>query len=328
MMHRTMLHLGRRGRSLLLPIMALAVMLAIAPAGVAQEQPTVTVGSKAFTEQIILGELMALLLEDAGYTVERTFNLGTTAIVHEALVSGEVDTYVEYTGTGLLAVLGMQLPATPAAGATPSAATPGAATPTASSGVDAVYEIVSQEYQEQFNVQWLDPLGFNNTYAMAMTEERAAELGVTKISDLQGIAGDLTIGATTEFVPRPDGLPGLQQTYGFEFGDVQSMDPGLMYQAVDSGDVDIISAFATDGRIPALGLVLLEDDMGFFPPYFAAPVVRQDLLDEDPQVREVLNQLAGMIDDETMANLNLQVDEEGEEEVEVARAFLQEQGLL
>jgi len=307
---------------------ALALMFGIVGGAVAQDDmPTVAVGSKQFTEQLILGELLAILLEDAGYTVERQIGLAGTDVVHQALISGEVDTYVEYTGTGLLAILGMDLPAaaTPVAG--------GDATPVADAGagagVDAVYDIVKNEYAAQFNLVWLDPLGFNNTYTLALTEERAAELGVETISDLIAISGDLTIGATQEFLTRPDGLPGLMEMYpGLEFADAQGFDPGLVYQAVDSGDVDVISAFATDGRIPALGLVTLEDDMGFFPPYFAAPVVRQELLDEDAAVGDVLNSLAGLLDDETMAALNAQVDVDGEEPEDVARAFLEEQGLI
>jgi glycine betaine/choline ABC-type transport system substrate-binding protein len=287
----------------------------------AQDKPTVTIGSKDFTEQVLINEMLAQLLEDAGYPVERQLNLGGTALVHQALVNGDIDTYIEYTGTGLLAILNLTLEdaATPAAGA--------AATPMA--GVDPVYDIVKREYENQFNLVWLDPLGFNNTYTLAMTEEQAQELGVTRISDLIGKASDLTFGGTQEFLTRPDGLPGLTATYeGLEFGDEQGLDPGLLYQAVDAGDVDVISAFATDGRIPALGLVTLEDDLGFFPPYFAAPVVRQDLLDQDPAVAEVINKMAGRIDDETMAGLNSQIDTEGMEPEDVARAFLQEQGLI
>ena len=313
------------GRTVFSLIAALGLMLGTVAGMAAQDaKPAVAVGSKQFTEQLILGELLALLLEDAGYEVERQIGLAGTDIVHQALVNDEVDTYVEYTGTGLLAILGMDLPAgTPTAGA--------AATPVAGveAGVDAVYNIVKDEYAAQFNVAWLDPLGFNNTYTLALTEERAAELGVETISDLIAISGDLTLGGTQEFLTRPDGLPGLTETYeGLEFADAQGFDAGLVYQAVDSGDVDVISAFATDGRIPALGLFVLEDDLGFFPPYFAAPVVRQDLLDEDPAVADVLNSLAGLLDDETMAGLNAQVDVDGEEPEDVARMFLEEQGLI
>jgi len=295
----------------------------------AQDKPTVTVGSKAFTEQEIMGQLLALLLEDAGYEVERKLQLGGTLIVHEALLSGDVDAYVEYTGTGLITILGLELPvATPGADASPVADT--AASPEAGGmvGTDAVYDIVKTEYQSQFDVVWLDPLGFNNTYTLAVREGTATELGLQTISDLQAHVGDLTFGATQEFLTRPDGLPGLTAVYGFEFSEAVGMDEGLVYQALDSEEVDIISAFATDGRIPALGLVLLEDDLGFFPPYFAAPVVRQELLDQDPAIADVLNKLAGAIDDKTMADLNFQVDDGGEEAEDVARAFLEERGMI
>ena len=287
----------------------------------AQDKPTVKIGSKDFTEQVLINEMLAQLLENAGYSVERQLNLGGSAIVHQALVNGDIDTYIEYTGTGLLAILNLTLAdaATPTAGA--------AATPMA--GVDPVYETVKREYKDQFNLVWLDPLGFNNTYTLALTQEKAQELGVTKISDLVGKANDLTFGGTQEFLTRPDGLPGLTAAYeGLEFGDAKGFDPGLVYQAVDSGDVDVISAFATDGRIPSLGLVTLEDDLGFFPPYFAAPVVRQDLLDQDAAVADVLNKLAGKIDNQTMAGLNSQIDVDGKEPEDVARTFLQEQGLI
>jgi glycine betaine/choline ABC-type transport system substrate-binding protein len=319
------LHSSRRyGRRLLLAVTAVALTLGSFAGSMAQDadKPTVTVGSKDFTEQVLINEMLALLLEDAGYQVERQLNLGGTAIVHEALVNGEIDAYIEYTGTGLLAILNLAIPT---AGATPAAAA--AATPAAGNVVDAVYDTVKREYADQFGLVWLDPLGFNNTYALAMRQEQAEELGVETISDLQEVAGDLVFGGTQEFLTRPDGLPGLTETYGLEFAEARGMDPGIMYQALDTDQVDVISAFATDGRIPSLGLVTLEDDLGFFPPYFAAPVVRQELLDEDPALAEVMNQLAGRIDDETMAGLNLQVDEGGEEPADVAAAFLAEQGL-
>jgi len=319
---------GRLDRRTLLAAAAGGLALATVRPGRAQDQPTVSIGSKDFTEQVLINEMLAQLVEGAGYEVDRKLNLGGTAVVHEALVSGEIHAYIEYTGTGLLAILNMTLPA---ADATPMAATDASATPMAGgmAGVDAVYETVKAEYQSQFNLVWLDPLGFNNTYALAMRQEQVDELGVRTISDLIPVAGDLTFGATQEFLTRPDGLPGLTAAYaGLAFGDDRGMDPGITYQALDSGDVDVISAFATDGRIPALGLVLLEDDLGFFPPYFASPVVRQDLLDEAPDLREAMNQLAGRIDDATMAGLNFQIDDGGLEADEVARTFLTEQGLI
>lgn len=291
------------------------------PSIMAQDKPTVTVGSKDFTESIILAHMSGHLLEDAGYEVERQINLGGTVVAHEALLNGDIDTYVEYTGTGLLAILGMELPernASPEAGATPESGV----------GKDPVYDIVAREYSERFGIEWLEPWGFNNTYVMAVRAETAEELGLETISDLEGHAGDMIVGGTQEFLVRPDGLPGLEEMYGLEFADAVGLDPGLVYSALEQGEVDIISATATDGRIPALGLVPLVDDRGFFPPYFAAPVVRQDLLEESPEVADTLNQLAGSISDEQMAELNFQVDDGGRDPIDVARDYLVSEGLI
>jgi glycine betaine/choline ABC-type transport system substrate-binding protein len=299
-----------------------ATSLAAIPAAAQDEKPTITVGSKDFTESIILAEMVAALLEDNGYTVERKLNLGGTAVVHQALVNDEIDLYVEYTGTGLLAILGEDLPDT--GSASPEAG----ASPVAGGGQDEVYNIVKSEYAEQFGLTWLEPWGFNNTYALAVTQETADQYGLEKVSDLQDVAGDMTFGATQEFLVRPDGLPGLEEAYGIDFGDEQGLDPGLLYSALDDGQVDVISAFATDGRIPALGLVLLEDDMNYFPPYYAAPVVDSELLEQNPDIADILNQLSGQIDDATMADLNFQVDDGGMEPVDVARGFLEERGFI
>ena len=320
--------MGRFLKTVVITLVAMSLaftsLAGVSGAAAQDDGPTITVGSKDFTESIILAEMVAALLEDAGYTVERQLNLGGTAVVHQALVNGEIDIYVEYTGTGLLAILGQELPSS-GSGATPAAA---GATPVASSGTDQVYQIVKEQYQEEFGLTWLQPWGFNNTYALAVTQETAEEYDLQTISDLEGVAGDLTFGATQEFLVRDDGLPGLEETYGIEFGDDQGLDPGLLYSALDGGEVDIISAFATDGRIPALDLVLLEDDMNYFPPYYAAPVVDTELLEQNPEIADILNQLAGQIDDATMADLNYRVDEGGEDEAAVAQSYLEEQGLI
>jgi osmoprotectant transport system substrate-binding protein len=310
-----MLMIGKRNRwgSFFLSIMLLTLITACGgpqqtgtDGSQTEAKPTVAIGSKDFTEQIIINEMAAALLEDAGYPVQRKLNLGGSAVVHQALVSDEIDTYVEYTGTGLTAILSLPVQTDP----------------------QQVYETVKQEYEDQFNATWLEPWGFNNTYAIAMRKDHADELGVQTISDLKGKASELVFGGTQEFITRPDGLPGLTEAYDINFKEARGMDAGIMYQALASGQVDAISAFATDGRIPALDLVTLEDDQQFFPPYFAAPVIRQEKLEQDPQIAEVLNQLNGQIDNETMANLNLQVDQEGREAADVAREFLREQGLI
>jgi glycine betaine/choline ABC-type transport system substrate-binding protein len=234
-------------------------------------------------------------------------------VVHQALINDELDMYLEYTGTALTAILGEDV-SEAGDGGTPVAQT--------------TYDIVADAYREQFDLVWFDPLGLNNTYTITVRQETADELGIDSISDLEGHAKDMTLGSDQEFPVRPDGLPGLEDTYGIEFGDVKILDAGLMYSAVDKGQVDAITGYATDGRIPALGLVILEDDKDFFPPYYVAPVIRGDVLEENPELEELLNQLAGKIDDETMAELNRQVDEDGEEATDVARAFLVEQGIL
>lgn len=278
-------------------------------------KPELTVGSTNYTEQFILAEMMALLLEDAGYPIQVEHNIGGTLVIHEARNAGDIDVHAEYTGSGLT-VLGIDVNDVKEEGATPEET------------VEQVYEVVKEGYKEEFNAVWLEPIGLNNTYALAMRREHAEELGVTTISDLEEHAGDLRLGGSQEFIVRPDGLPGLQETYGFEFASSQGMESGLMYQALENEDVDVISAFSTDGRIISLDFVLLEDDKGFFPPYYASPVVRGEVLEANPEVADILNQMGGLIDSETMSGLNLRVDEGGEEPRPVAEDYLTEQGLL
>ena len=299
-----------RPRRWILLVCATAVLTLVAacpPALHAASKPTVTVGSKNFTEELVVGEMEALLLQNAGYQVNLKLNLGGTIIVHEALLRGDIDTYVEYTGTGLTAILKRPVVTNP----------------------QRVYTIVAQEYHKRFKLTWLRPWGFNDTYALVMRKDRAAKLGVKDISDLRRIASTLTLGATQEFIVRPDGLPGLAKKYGgLTFKAVRGMDAGIMYQALASGQVDVISGFSTDGRIPALKLVPLVDDKHFFPPYFAAPVVRDSTLARAPGIAAVLNKLAGRISDSTMARLNRQVDLDKKDPAAVARAFLKQEGLI
>lgn len=281
----------------------------------AQDKPELTVGSTNYTEQFILAEMMALLLEDAGFPINVEHNIGGTLVIHEARNAGDVDVHAEYTGSGLT-VLGIDVNDIKEEGMTPDEV------------VEEVYQVVKDGYKEEFNAVWLDPIGLNNTYALAMRREHAEELGVTTISDLEEFAPDLKLGGSQEFIVRPDGLPGLEEAYGFSFGSSQGMESGLMYQALENEDVDVISAFSTDGRIISLDFVLLEDDKGFFPPYYASPVVRGEVLEANPEVADILNQMGGLIDSETMSGLNLRVDEGGEEPRPVAEDFLTEQGLL
>jgi osmoprotectant transport system substrate-binding protein len=268
---------------------------------------TIVVASKDFTEAFILGEMYALLLENAGFQVERKINLGGTPVVQQALLNEEVDLYPEYTGTGLLTVLQQPVLTDPAA----------------------VYEAVKAGYEEQFNLTWLDPAPMNNTQALAMTQERASALGLTTISDMAAVADQLVMAAPPEFSEREDGYPGLQQAYGgFQFQEVLAVDAGLRYQALLNGDADVIMAFGTDGEIAANNLVLLEDDQGLWPPYQVAPVIRQAVLDANPTIADTLNQLAPLLTDATMQQLNYEVSGNQREPTDVAREFLVAQGLL
>lgn len=273
----------------------------------AASDTTVVVASKDFTEAFILGEMYAMLLENAGYQVERKINLGGTPVVQQALLSEEVDVYPEYTGTGLLTVLKLPVMTDPAA----------------------VYEAVKTGYEEQFNLTWLDPAPMNNTQALAMTQERANELGVTTISEMAAVADQLVMAAPPEFSEREDGYPGLQQAYGgFQFQEVLAVDAGLRYQALLNGEADIIMAFGTDGEIAANQLVLLEDDQELWPPYQVAPVIRQAVLDANPEIADTLNQLAPLLTDATMQQLNYEVSGNQREPADVAHEFLVSQGLI
>lgn len=300
---RTTLRRWLRGAALIVPLL----LFGVGAAGYVGARPDVTLGSKNFTEQIVLGEMLAQLIEThTDLTVDRRFCLGGTMICHGALVHGQIDLYVEYTGTGLMTVLHRG----------------------ALSDPDEVYRIVSEAYRRRFGAEWCAPFGFNNGYAITVRRQDALRHGWKTISDLRASASRLSIGFPAEFAQRPDGYRGFKKAYGFGFGEVRELDPGLMYEAIAAGEVDVIPAFTTDGRIAAYDLMPLVDDRGFFPPYYAAPVARLDTLRRYPQLRGVLNLLAGKIDDATMQRLNFEVDDQKRRPAEVVRQFLRSQGLL
>ena len=272
----------------------------------AQEKPVIVVGSKGFTEQLVLGNMLTLLMEDGGFKVDRKIGLGGTVICHEAIVRGDINLYIEYTGTGLMAILKKPIEKDP----------------------DEAYKIVKKEYEDKFKVQWLKPWGFNNTYVIAIRKADSERLKIKKVSDLKPHAKDLILGGTIEFIARPDGIAGLNKHYDLKFKDQKGMDFGLVYKAIGEKQVDVISATATDGRIQAFDLVVLEDDMRFFPPYYAAPVVRMDLLAKAPQVGDILNRLAGKVSDVAMATLNYNVDGKKMEAESVAKDFLKNSGYI
>lgn len=264
----------------------------------------VAICTKNFTEQLLLGELMAQTIErHTSLAVERRFNMGGTVICHEALASGAVDLYAEYTGTALTSILRD-------AGTFPGG------------DPDRVLAHVDARYRTRFDATWLPPFGFDNTFVLVARPELAEALAGPGASALADRAGALTVGMTAEFAERPDGYRGFTERYGFSFGAARDLDPGLLYDAVARGEVDVAFGFATDGRIEAYDLAVLEDDRGFFPPYEAAPVVRLDALRAHSALGPALERLAGALPDSVMRRLNSQADAGQASVPEIARHFL------
>ena len=265
----------------------------------------VVVASKPFAESYLLAEMFSQVLEDAGIPVDRRPGLGATEIAFGALRTGAIDVYPEYTGTGLLVLLHEET--APEARAT--------------------YRRVASEFARRWDVHWLAPLGFENTYAIAVRPETAARYGLRTLSDLGRASPQLTAGLTPDFIGRSDGLPALERAYGFRPRAVRSLLQSVKYTAVAEGAVDVIDGYATDGLIARHGLVVLEDDRGLFPPYEAAALVSARLMHELPAAVVALERLSGRLDVRTMRALNRRVEVEGEDVGVVARDALQELGI-
>ena len=276
-------------------------------ASIAENKKKITVGSKNFSEQLILGNIISDLIEEhTDLKVDRKLNLGSTQITFSGIVNGEIDIYVEYTGTGLVNILNL----------------PGSSDP------DVAYNNVKKVFDEKYKIKWLKPLGFNNTYTIATTKEIKEKYNLTKISDLKAISDTLIMSPTIEFNNRKDGLPGFLKAYDMNFKTVTPVDGAMRYSALESGKSQIIDAFSTDGLLLAFDLEVLEDDLHFFPPYYAVPIIRGEVLAEHPELEEVLDMLSGKIDDKTMRELNYKVDKLGEDPAKVAHEFLVEKGLV
>lgn len=265
------------------------------------------VGSKFFTEQVVLAELLAQHIEaKTGVTVERKTNLGGTLLVQKALLAGDLDLYVEYTGTALTAVLG-EKPAGDSA---------------------AVYQRVRQEYEKRFGLVVTEPLGFENTFAMVIRGDDARRLHLRNTSDIASLAPKWRIGVGYEFLERPDGFRGWSERYSLHFAEPpKEMDLGLLYRALAQKEVDIVAGNSTDGVIAAQDLVALEDDRHYFPPYDAVPIVRRDALERFPQLRQALADLAGKLTAEDMRRMNYAVDGEQRDAATVVREFRTARGL-
>jgi osmoprotectant transport system substrate-binding protein len=275
----------------------------------AAEAQTIVVGGKNFTEQQILSSMTAQLLEANGFDVDNRAGMGS-AVVRQAMENGQVDVYWEYTGTSLITYNGVE----------------------EKLGPQETYDRV-KELDAEKDIIWLDPSDANNTYALAMRREQAEELGISTLSELAeriNTENDLTLASNAEWYARPDGLRPLQEHYGFKLSRdaVSRMDSGLVYEALKNGDVEVGLVFATDGRIPAFDFVTLEDDKGYFPAYALAPVVRREVLENNPKIGELMNALSAKLDDATMARLNAKVDVDRVSVENVATEFLKENGLV
>jgi osmoprotectant transport system permease protein len=284
-----------RAAAILLGGAALAALAGVA-ATASRGGTTVVVGSKNFTEQVLLGEILGAHLEAAGFTVDRRLNLGGTSLCHEALRAGQLDLYVEYTGTALTDVL-KRPPSSDAA---------------------AVLENVRAGYRA-LGLEVGAPLGFDNTFALVMRRSDTEERRIARISDLRPHAAAIRVGLFGEFLEREDGMRGLVATYGFRFGPPREMDLGLLYQALSENQVDLVVGSATDGLIAALDLVVLEDDLRYFPPYDAVPVASARALEAHPGLEGALASLAGRLDAPTMRRLNYEVDGRHRAPADVAR---------
>jgi len=284
----------------------LCLLVLLAGCGAAKRD-TIVVGSKNFSEQALLGEILAQHLEaHTKLDVSRRFYLAGSYICQQALLAGRIDTYVEYTGTALTAILHDPIESDPAA----------------------VFGRVREEYRARFGLEVLPSLGFNNTFAIVVRGEDARRMNLKQLSEASRFPREWRAGFGYEFMERPDGYPGLARIYGLQFAaPPRILDLGLLYRALLEKQVDIVAGNSTDGLLAARDLVILEDDKHYFPPYEAAPIVRRDTFERHPEVRDAIEGLAGKISDAEMQKMNYAVDGEHRDIGEVAREFLRSKGL-
>lgn len=292
-------------------ILVLALSLAAcgsgSGSGSSNKVETVTIGSKNFTESLILGEMYADALENAGYKVNRKLNLGGTLVAHQSLVDGQIDMYPEYTGTGLLNILKKDK----------------------ATDADEVYDTVSKAYKDKWNLVWLEPTQANDSQGLAVTKTVSDKYNIHTYSDLAKAAPNIRFAATPEFNERPDGLKGLQEAYGgFKFKSNKLFDYGIKYNVLLQGKQDATVAFTTDGQLTDKNLVLLEDDKHFYPPYYVCPVIRNSVIKKDPKVADIINKVSAELDSKVMQELNAKVDIDKQKYQQVAKDFLVEHDLI
>lgn len=264
------------------------------------------IGAKNFTEQVLLGELLAQEVEATGEQVDRRFYLAGSYIAHQALVAGRIDAYVEYTGTALTSILKQPLDHDP----------------------ERVFSTVQRIYHDRYQIAVLPSLGFENTFAMVLRSDDAARMQLRSLTDLQRAAAQMRLGVGYEFEERPDGLSGMEQTYGLHFaGAPRVMDLGLLYRALGQRQVDIVSGNSTDGAITGMNLRALTDDRHYFPPYQAVPLVREDALRPHPGLQAALHRLSGRVSQNEMQSMNHAVEGEHRDPADVVREFRERKGL-
>ena len=265
-----------------------------------EEKPVIKVGSKDFTEGLLVSEIYALALEDAGFEVERVFDIAGS-LVHTALTSEEIDLYPEYTGTGLLSILGMDMITDP----------------------QEVYDTVKEEYEKQFQITWLDYSQANDGQGLAIRTAVAKKYNIKTISDLQKHAGELRFASQGDFDEREDGLPGLEKIYGeFNWKSTKVYDGGLKYEVLKKDQADVTPAYTTDGALADTeNLTLLEDDKRCWQPYNLAPVVRDDVLNANPEIADALNKVSKELTTENLTQMNGRIDVDKEEYEDVAKEF-------
>jgi len=282
-------------KKVLIVVLIAIMLLSLVGCG-GKADKTVTIAHKNYTEQRITGQVMAVYLESKGYETE-VKELAGTMLCFNALKSDDIDMYAEFTG----------------------------------SAYGAIYEqteVLTPDETED-KITWLKPLGWNNTYVLSVRPETAEQYGLTSISDLIAVAGDLILGSDAEFLNRTDGLPGLKEAYtGLAFKDEMAMDQGLTYAALDSKDLDVNTSFSTDGRIAKFGFVNLTDDLNFFPPYYVTPILKIKYAEENPEIVAALNDLGGKWNDEELQMYNLSVDEGEKTAREAATQMLKDAGLI
>lgn len=260
---------------------------------------TIRIGSKDFTENLVVSEIYALALENAGYKVERKFNIASS-VIHTSLVNNEIDLYPEYTGTGLLSILKLNLITDP----------------------QEVYKTVKSEYEKKFNLVWLNYSPANDGQGLVIRTDAAVKLGIKTISDLQANASKIRFASQGEFDKRDDGIPALEKVYGpFAWKSSKIYDNGLKYEVLSNNEADAAPAYTTEGQLVKKEFTLLEDDKHVWPPYNLAPVVRKSVLDSNPDVAGILNKISAGLDTAKLTALNAAVDVDKREYEEVAKEY-------